>query len=63
MERMNKVFLPGIKGSTYLEEIFRHIELEFFVFFLSMDAVSGNPGQSAYAAANMFMASLANQCC
>ncbi|GFF26245.1 hypothetical protein IFM58399_01356 [Aspergillus lentulus] len=38
MERMNKVFLPGIKGSTYLEEIFRHIELEFFVFFLSMDA-------------------------
>ncbi|KAF7169928.1 hypothetical protein CNMCM5623_002479 [Aspergillus felis] len=61
MERMNKVLLPKVKGSTYLEEIFRDTELEFFVFFSSMAAVTGNPGQSAYAAANMFMASLANQ--
>ncbi|EAW09117.1 putative hybrid NRPS/PKS enzyme [Aspergillus clavatus NRRL 1] len=61
MERMNKVLRPKVDGSTYLEEIFHDTELEFFVFFSSMAAVTGNPGQSAYAAANMFMASLANQ--
>ncbi|KAI5928470.1 PKS-NRPS hybrid [Camillea tinctor] len=61
MERMNKVLNPKVRGATYLEEIFKDVDLEFFVFFSSMAAVTGNPGQSAYAAANMFMSSLANQ--
>ncbi|KAL5355551.1 hypothetical protein BJX96DRAFT_170776 [Aspergillus floccosus] len=61
MERMNKVLNPKVRGATYLEEIFRNTELDFFVFFSSMAAVTGNPGQSAYAAANMFMASLVTQ--
>lgn len=61
MERMHKVLKPKVDGSTYLEEIFRETKLDFFVFFSSMASVTGNPGQSVYAAANMFMSSLANQ--
>ncbi|KAF9886948.1 hypothetical protein FE257_010689 [Aspergillus nanangensis] len=61
MERMNKVLNPKVRGATYLEEIFMDTDLDFFVFFSSMAAVTGNPGQSAYAAANMFMSSLVNQ--
>jgi hybrid polyketide synthase/nonribosomal peptide synthetase ACE1 len=61
MERMNKVLKPKVDGATYLEEIFRDTDLDFFVFFSSMASVTGNPGQSAYAAANMFMSSLANR--
>ena len=61
MERLNKVLQPKVHGSIYLEEIFGDVDLDFFVFFSSMAAVTGNPGQSAYAAANMFMSSLATQ--
>ena len=61
MERLNKVVQPKVNGSLHLEEIFGDVDLDFFVFFSSMAAVTGNPGQSAYAAANMFMSSLATQ--
>ncbi|KAI1170868.1 putative hybrid NRPS/PKS enzyme [Nemania sp. FL0916] len=61
MERMNKVLKPKVDGATYLEEIFKDADLDFFVFFSSMASVTGNPGQSVYAAANMFMSSLANR--
>ncbi|RYC59432.1 hypothetical protein CHU98_g6786 [Xylaria longipes] len=61
MDRLNKVLKPKVDGATYLEEIFRDTDLDFFVFFSSMASVTGNPGQSAYAAANMFMSCLANR--
>lgn len=61
MERISKVMGPKVKGTMHLEEIFRETKLDFFIFFSSMAAVTGNPGQSAYAAANMFMSSLASQ--
>ncbi|TWU72717.1 putative nrps-t1pks biosynthetic cluster [Metarhizium rileyi] len=61
MERIKKVMQPKVEGSTYLESIFHDINLDFFVFFSSMACVTGNPGQSAYAAANMFMSGLAAQ--
>ena len=61
MERLNKVLQPKVNGSMHLEEIFGDVDLDFFVFFSSMAAVTGNPGQSAYAAANMFMSSLATR--
>lgn len=60
-ERIDKVMKPKIQGSMLLEEIFHDTDLEFFVFFSSMACVTGNPGQSAYAAANMFMSGLAAQ--
>ncbi|KAI1819734.1 PKS-NRPS hybrid [Xylaria intraflava] len=61
IERVRKVTQPKVNGSTYLEEIFHDINLDFFVFFSSMACVTGNPGQSVYAAANMFMSGLAAQ--
>jgi hybrid polyketide synthase/nonribosomal peptide synthetase ACE1 len=61
MERMEKVLKPKIDGAVYLDEIFSHQPLDFFVFLSSMAAITGNPGQSAYGAANMFLAGLASQ--
>ncbi|KAJ3534043.1 hypothetical protein NM208_g7715 [Fusarium decemcellulare] len=61
MERLNKVVKPKVLGSIYLDELFNEANLDFFVFFSSMAYVTGNPGQSAYSAANAFMASLAAQ--
>ncbi|KAK7984741.1 hypothetical protein PG988_002363 [Apiospora saccharicola] len=61
MERVDKVMKPKVQGSLLLEELFHHIQLDFFVFFSSMACVTGNPGQSIYAAANMFMSGLAAQ--
>lgn len=61
MERMHKVLKPKVNGSIYLEEIFHDTPLEFFVYLSSVAAVTGNKGQSVYAAANMFMSTLAAQ--
>ena len=61
MARLQKVVNPKVQGSLYLDELFTDHDLEFFVFFSSMACITGNPGQSAYAAANMFMTSLAAQ--
>lgn len=61
MEHMQKVLKPKVDGSIYLEEIFHNMPLEFFVYFSSVAAVTGNKGQSVYAAANMFMSTLAAQ--
>ncbi|KAI6472412.1 putative Hybrid PKS-NRPS biosynthetic cluster [Pyricularia oryzae] len=61
VERVEKVTRPKVQGSLYLEEIFHDTALDFFVFFSSIASVVGNPGQSAYAAANMFMSGLATQ--
>lgn len=59
IERLDIVLRPKVDGSMYLDEIFSDPALEFFVYFSSIAYVAGNAGQSAYAAANGFMASLA----
>ncbi|XTI91351.1 polyketide synthetase, partial [Cenococcum geophilum] len=60
-ERVQKVVGPKVKGSMHLEELFANTRLEFFVFFSSMAYVTGNQGQSVYAAANAYMTALAAQ--
>ncbi|KAM0339122.1 hypothetical protein ACHAPU_011075 [Fusarium lateritium] len=52
---------PKVRGSELLDNLFHSDSLEFFILFSSLSRVIGNPGQSNYAAANMFMASLASQ--
>lgn len=52
---------PKVNGSKNLDELFYNDNLEFFILFSSMASFVGNPGQSNYGAANMFMASLAAQ--
>lgn len=61
LERVKKVVEPKVKGAIHLEELFSNTTLEFFVFFSSMAYVTGNQGQSIYAAGNAYMAALAAQ--
>ncbi|ROT36433.1 beta-ketoacyl synthase domain-containing protein [Sodiomyces alkalinus F11] len=61
LEDFDAVLGPKVRGSEYLDNIFHSDPLEFFILFSSLSRVIGNPGQSNYAAANMFMASLAAQ--
>lgn len=60
LEALQKVTKPKVEGSIHLNEMFRG-RLDFFIFLSSISPVVGIPGQSAYAAANMFMLSLAEQ--
>lgn len=60
----NRVMRPKTTGSSNLDAVFcrrRHQEeqLEFFIMTSSFAAVGGHPGQSNYAAANMYMNGLA----
>lgn len=65
LQRLHKVLRPKVQGSIHLDEIFSQDntaeKLDFFVFFSSVAYVTGNAGQSIYAAANAFMVSLASQ--
>lgn len=61
LEQLFAVTRPKVEGSIYLNDLFQEDTLEFFVFFSSASSVIGNHGQANYAAANMFMASLAQQ--
>jgi hybrid polyketide synthase / nonribosomal peptide synthetase ACE1 len=60
-EKIYKVLAPKCKGSQYLEECLEGTQLDFYIFFSSMVAVTGNGGQSHYSAANSFMTTLAAQ--
>lgn len=60
LDAFQKVTRPKVEGSIHLNDLFRG-HLDFFIFLSSISPVIGIPGQSAYAAANMFMLSLAEQ--
>ncbi|KAH9815752.1 Polyketide synthase protein [Teratosphaeria destructans] len=57
------VLAPKILGTQNLDDIFRQHgnTLDFFVCLSSATSLVGNPGQSAYSAANHFMAGLMRQ--
>ncbi|KAI2473089.1 hypothetical protein F4781DRAFT_427851 [Annulohypoxylon bovei var. microspora] len=61
LETLQKVTKPKVDGSIHLNNLFQQDTLDFFVFFSSASVAIGTPGQSPYVAANMFMASLAEQ--
>jgi len=54
-----RVLAPKISGSVHLHNLTRDLPLDFFVFYSSVSALIDNPGRSSYAAANIFMDSLA----
>lgn len=62
-EHFNETLKPKVEGSMFLHELFSgrggDNDLDFFIFFSSVAYVVGNRGQSAYTAANAFMAGLA----
>ncbi|KNG88685.1 hypothetical protein ANOM_003106 [Aspergillus nomiae NRRL 13137] len=55
---LQQTLMPKVQGSLLLDEVFGNAPLDFFIMFGSFSAHLGNIGQSAYAAANGFMASL-----
>ena len=54
-EELEAVFAPKVTGLMNLDWASRDIPLDFFAFFSSGAAVTGNLGQADYAAANAFM--------
>ncbi|MCP4130784.1 MAG: SDR family NAD(P)-dependent oxidoreductase [bacterium] len=52
---ISDVLAPKVYGTIYLDEAAHGEDLDFFVLFSSLSGVLGNPGQSDYAFANMFM--------
>ncbi|KAK7224846.1 hypothetical protein V2G26_012849 [Clonostachys chloroleuca] len=61
LEHLQTVLRPKVEGSINLDKLFQDNSLDFFLFFSSVTSVVGTPGQAAYSAANLFMASLAEQ--
>ncbi|KAK0038779.1 SDR family NAD(P)-dependent oxidoreductase [Biomphalaria pfeifferi] len=57
--RLRQVLLPKVGGTWNLHYLTRDAELDFFVFYSSVAAMLGSPGQAAHAAANSFMDALA----
>lgn len=59
IETWNRVLHPKTIGSANLDAAFPEPDLDFFIMTSSFAAIGGHPGQSNYAAANMYMNGLA----
>ena len=51
-ESFQDVLKPKVDGSRNLDEIFSGDDLDFFILFSSISAVTGQRSQANYAAAN-----------
>jgi acyl transferase domain-containing protein/acyl-CoA synthetase (AMP-forming)/AMP-acid ligase II/acyl carrier protein len=58
-ERLGAVLAPKVLGGWYLHLLTRSLPVQHFILFSSAAGLFGNPGQSAYAAANAFLDGLA----
>jgi acyl transferase domain-containing protein/NAD(P)-dependent dehydrogenase (short-subunit alcohol dehydrogenase family)/acyl carrier protein len=58
-DKFHKVLVPKVKGAWNLHRLTAHLDLDLFVCFSSIAAIIGWAGQSNYAAANVFMDTLA----
>ena len=54
------VLAPKVTGSWLLHQLTRELELDYLVFFSSVAAFNGGPGQASYAAASAFQDALAH---
>lgn len=59
-EQIRSVLAPKILGAQYLHELSRGMALDLFVLFSSATTLFGNPGQSNYVAANLYLEALAS---
>ncbi|MCU1647868.1 MAG: ppsC 2 [Nocardia sp.] len=58
-DQVERVLRPKIDGARHLDALTADDPLDLFVLFSSAAALIGNPGQSAYAAANAYLDALA----
>ena len=61
LDMLTAVLEPKVKGAHLLNQRLAKHALEFFVMFSSLAMVCGNPGQSAYSAANAYTHAIARQ--
>lgn len=61
IEGWQTVCRPKVQGTINIDTLLHDVDLDFFICFSSVSAVTGNPGQSNYSAANLFMASMVEQ--
>ncbi|WP_063048053.1 type I polyketide synthase [Nocardia vulneris] len=59
VDQVGKVFAPKVDAAWQLHEAVRDLPLSMFVLFSSIAGTVGSPGQSNYAAANVFLDALA----
>lgn len=59
-QRCATVFVPKVNGSWNLHQLTRNMNLDVFMMFSSISGVLGMPGLGNYAAANVFLDSLAH---
>jgi polyketide synthase PksN len=55
VDSLNKVLLPKVNGTIYLDDATKNEPIDFFILFSSVSAAFGNAGQCDYAYANAFM--------
>ncbi len=60
-EQIDDVLAAKADGAWYLHELTAHLSLSAFVLFSSIAGLFGGPGQSSYAAANLFLDRLAER--
>ncbi|KAG6012888.1 putative PKS/NRPS-like protein biosynthetic cluster [Claviceps pusilla] len=61
LEMMEMVLAPKVTGAQILNAKLADAPLDFFIMFSSIVMVLGNPGQSAYSAANAYMHALVQE--
>ncbi len=59
-DRLAKVMAAKVAGSWNLHRASQHLQLDWTIYFSSISALLGSPGQGNYAAANAFMDALAH---
>lgn len=60
LEDFEAVMKPKVTGTLNLDQLFPENTLDWFIAFSSIVATTGNTGQCAYTAANMFMKAIIN---
>lgn len=58
-EHLRRVFLPKVQGARNLVRLTEGSDLDFIVFYSSISALVGNPGQTNYIAANSLLDAIA----
>ena len=58
-DQIERVLAPKMKGAMNLHELTADYQLDYFILYSSATTLFGNPGQSSYVAANLWLEALA----